>query len=266
MVRDKSDGLYKPLDLTRTYRVAANEFLAPAGGDGFQAFQNMTNITYCGDMLNLVNAWLMSAYPLVSPYNGTLDGRIAWDGVDAGVIPGQAHAPIDGLKVFTEETNAANMQADAAVDKLLHEEIDVDFNLAGAVRNMRIAEGAAPATPYDLTARELYTLIPYDYNIVVLSMNGPQIKAILERAFRNYHYYKYVPGYGGYQYYTTGMLDISSGCEITYLDDFPAAYNRNAVIEYVDLQETVLPAIESRLVFLNELPEPTPTPTPEPTP
>ena len=41
-------------------------------------------------------------------------------------------------------------------------------------------------------------------------MNGPQLKAVLERAYRNYYYYKYVPGYGGYSYYTTCMIDTNS--------------------------------------------------------
>jgi len=32
-------------------------------------------------------------------------------------------------------------------------------------------------------------------------MNGPQIKAVLERGYRNYYYYyKYVSGFGGYSY------------------------------------------------------------------
>lgn len=34
-----SDGLYKPLDLDRTYRTVVNNFIA-AGGDGFNAFKN----------------------------------------------------------------------------------------------------------------------------------------------------------------------------------------------------------------------------------
>ena len=47
-------------------------------------------------------------------------------------------------------------------------------------------------------------------------MNWPQIKAVLERGYRNWYYYKYVSGYGGYSYYTTCMLDINSGGKITY--------------------------------------------------
>jgi hypothetical protein len=60
---------------------------------------------------------------------------------------------------------------------------------------------------------------------VVLKMNGPQLKAVLERAYRNYYYYKYVAGQGGYSYYTTCMLDTNSGNQITYNDLYPAAYD-----------------------------------------
>ncbi len=56
----------------------------------------------------------------------------------------------------------------------------------------------------------MFTLMPYENSLVVISMNGPQLKAVLERAYRNYYYYKYVPGYGGYSYYTTCMLDTNS--------------------------------------------------------
>jgi hypothetical protein len=58
-----------------------------------------------------------------------------------------------------------------------------------------------------------------------MEMNGPQIKAVLERAYRNYYYYKYVPGYGGYSYYTTCMIDTDHGNQIVYNDLYPAAYD-----------------------------------------
>jgi hypothetical protein len=142
-------------------------------------------------------------------------------------------------------------------------------------------------------------------------MNGPQLKAVLERAYRNYYYYKYVPGYGGYSYYTTCMLDTDASGKIMYRDasptmptgddvvaltidgvpvDFSDAdtyyrvstvnylaagacnfsdaghtlwpldqivadtqyYVRDAVIEYIQAMGTVSPAIEGRLVFLDE--------------
>jgi len=49
-------------------------------------------------------------------------------------------------------------------------------------------------------------------------MNGPQLKTVLERSYRNYYYYKYVPGYGGYSYYTTCFLDTDAGNQIIYYD------------------------------------------------
>jgi hypothetical protein len=71
----------------------------------------------------------------------------------------------------------------------------------------------------------MFTLMPYENSLVVMEMNGPQLKAVLERAYRNYYYYKYVPGYGGYSYYTTCMLDIDSVGKIAYNDLYPEAYD-----------------------------------------
>ncbi len=58
---NKATGAWEPLDLKKTYNVGTNEFLAPAGGDGYNAFKYMTNITYWGDMLNAVNAYVSAA-------------------------------------------------------------------------------------------------------------------------------------------------------------------------------------------------------------
>ncbi len=58
MVFDKASSTWLPLDLKKIYSVGTNEFLAPAGGDGYNAFKYMTNITYWGDMLNAVNAYI----------------------------------------------------------------------------------------------------------------------------------------------------------------------------------------------------------------
>ena len=53
-------------------------------------------------------------------------------------VIGQTTVPIDALKAFTEETNAANMQADASVCELAkHGITDVDFHLSGAMTNRR---------------------------------------------------------------------------------------------------------------------------------
>ncbi len=81
------------MDLSKTYRIATNEFLAPAGQDGFGAFKYVTNITYWGDMLNAVNRYV--ADRLLRPHMGpmrtmaTLDGRITQEGTDAGgsIVP-----------------------------------------------------------------------------------------------------------------------------------------------------------------------------------
>jgi len=138
---------------------------------------------------------------------------------------GQTTVPIDSLQGFTQETNSANLQADAAVYELGTKGISVDFHLAGTNTNKKIAASATPASPVTLKVSDLFSLIPYENSLVVMEMNGPQLKQVLERAFRNYHYYKYVPGYGGYSYYTTCMLDISKGGKIIYYDPYPEAYD-----------------------------------------
>jgi 2',3'-cyclic-nucleotide 2'-phosphodiesterase (5'-nucleotidase family) len=72
--------------------------------------------------------------------------------------------------------------------------------------------------------------MPYENSLVVLSMNGPQLKAVLERAYRNYYYYKYVPGNGGYSYYTTCMIDTDKNNVIKYADMNPELPNGHNVI------------------------------------
>ncbi len=94
-VINKTTEACDPLDLKKTYSVGTNEFLAPAGGDGYNAFKYMTNITYWGDMLNAVNAYVSQHYgtaetAYIGPNgDGTLDGRITRDGTDAGgsIVP-----------------------------------------------------------------------------------------------------------------------------------------------------------------------------------
>ncbi len=84
-VYDKATSTWEPLDLAKTYRVGTNEFLAPAGQDGFTPFKYLTNISYWGDMLNAVNDYVAATYTFADPYlgpdgDGTLDGRITRDG------------------------------------------------------------------------------------------------------------------------------------------------------------------------------------------
>ena len=143
---------------------------------------------------------------------------------------GKTLTPLDALNGFTEETNGANLQTDAAVWELERHGIDVDFYLSGAMTNQKVASGASPANPVTLTVGDMYTLMPYENSLVVFRMNGPQIKRILERAYRNWYYYKYVPGWGGYSHYTTCMLDINGGNQIRYLDTYPALPDGNNVM------------------------------------
>ena len=137
-------------------------------------------------------------------------------------VIGQTTTPIDTLQAYTQETNGANLQADAAVYELETKNgIPVDFHLSGAMTNKQIADCHGPL-PYCTEDLGYVHAMPYENSLVVISMNGPQLKAVLERAYRNYYYYKYVPGYGGYSYYTTCMLDTNAGNQITYNDLSPS--------------------------------------------
>jgi 5'-nucleotidase/UDP-sugar diphosphatase len=132
---------------------------------------------------------------------------------------GLTTAPLDALDAYTEETSGANVQADSAVwelgDKI---GVTVDLHLSGAMSNRLVAEDATLNNPVMLTVNDMYTLMPYENSLLVMSMNGPQIKEILERGYRNYWYYKYIEGYGGYSHYTTCMLTTNAGRVITYND------------------------------------------------
>ena len=144
---------------------------------------------------------------------------------------GQTTAPIEGGdEAYIQETTSANLQADSAVYALTANGIDVDFHLSGAMTDRSIAAGATAENPVTLTVDDMYTLMKYENSLVVMEMNGPQLKAVLERAYRNYYYYKYVDGYGGYSHYTTCMLDINAGGVITYTDTYPAEPDGNNVV------------------------------------
>ncbi|NTU80499.1 MAG: hypothetical protein HGA45_14155 [Chloroflexales bacterium] len=159
---------------------------------------------------------------IVDPYTAQLNAYNAKQ-------VGQTTAPIDTLNAFTAETNGANLQADAAVWELAQHNITVDFHLSGAMTNKKVADAATPASPVALTVSDMFAAMPYENSLVALRMNGPQLKAVLERAYRNYYYYKYVPGYGGYSYYTTCMLDVNAGGTITYRDTYPLLPNGSNV-------------------------------------
>ena len=150
-------------------------------------------------------------------------------------VIGQTTTPIDTRNAYIGETNAANMQADASMFELQSHGITPDFHLSGAMTrpsspNDLMFPTATATAPQTMTVANMFTLMPYENSLVVLNMNGPQLKAVLERAYRNYYYYKYVPGYGGYSYYTTCMIDTNFGNVITYNED-SKAYDPNK--EYV---------------------------------
>jgi 2',3'-cyclic-nucleotide 2'-phosphodiesterase (5'-nucleotidase family) len=136
-----------------------------------------------------------------------------------GIEIGQTTTPLDAVEAYTEETSGANLQADAAVFELMDNGIDVDFHLSGAMSNRKVADGATPTTPITLTVNDMYTLMPYENSLLVLEMNGPQIKAVLERSYRNWWWYNQGSPYGGYSHYTTCMLDTDAGNVITYAGD-----------------------------------------------
>ena len=138
---------------------------------------------------------------------------------------GKTAAPIDTTNAYIAETNAANLQADASINELAtHGITDVDFHLSGAMTrpsstsNWIMFPAATPAAPVQMHVSDMFTLMPYENSLVTMMMNGPQLKDVLERAYRNYYYYKYVPGFGGYSYYTTCMVDTNSGSKVTYND------------------------------------------------
>jgi 2',3'-cyclic-nucleotide 2'-phosphodiesterase (5'-nucleotidase family) len=144
-------------------------------------------------------------------------------------VIGSTTVAIDALQAFTQETNGANQQADASVYELsVKHGIPVDFHLSGAMTNKAIA--VTGPYPVSLKISDMFTLMPYENSLVVLRMNGPQLKTVLERAYRNYYYYKHVPGYGNYSYYTTCMLVTNSGNEIKYNDVYPTLPSGNNVV------------------------------------
>jgi 2',3'-cyclic-nucleotide 2'-phosphodiesterase (5'-nucleotidase family) len=141
-------------------------------------------------------------------------------------VVGQTTVPIDASNAYITETNAANLQADASLWKLNNTlTTTVNFHLSGAMTNGKIAATATTTNPYTMTVNDMFTLMPYENSLVVFRLNGPQLKTLLERAYRNYWYYtRGGSNWGGYSHYTTCMLDISAGGIITYTNDDPLVY------------------------------------------
>ena len=91
-------------------------------------------------------------------------------------------------------------------------DIDIFFNNAGGIRTDWCYDGTAWVSTG--------------------CVGGPQLKAVLERAYRNYFFYKYpvLPDYGGYSHYTTCMLDTNKNNVIKYADMYPEWPDGNNVI------------------------------------
>ncbi|NTU62261.1 MAG: bifunctional metallophosphatase/5'-nucleotidase, partial [Chloroflexi bacterium] len=141
-------------------------------------------------------------------------------------VLGQTNVLIDTTNAFITETNGANLQVDASLWKLnqVFGAGSVKAHLSGAMTNAKIPTAASPTYPYTMTVNDMFTLMPYENSLVVYTLNGPQLKTILERAYRNYWYYKYTSHAGGYSKYTTCMLDITAGGIITYTNHDPLVY------------------------------------------
>ncbi|MCL7453654.1 MAG: 5'-nucleotidase C-terminal domain-containing protein [Anaerolineae bacterium] len=189
------------------------------------------NVGWIGDEIVLREGYLLPAAEVpVDPEMATyLQPFVAELDAYTSTEIGQTTAPIDALDAYTEETNGANLQADSAVYELEANGIDVDIHLSGAMSNRVVAEGATPASPVTLTVGDMYTLMPYENSLLVLSMNGSQIKEILERGYRNWWWYNQGKPYGGYSHYTTCMLTTDAGNQITYVGDLATEPDGNNV-------------------------------------
>jgi len=226
----------KPVVVTQAYRY--NNYLGevslglrPLGGGNYEV------VSQTGRYLTVTN--LAPATVEDPATKAIVDPYVALLNTYNTTVIGQTTAPIDTTNAYIAETNAANLQADAAIYELAKNGItDVDFHLSGAMTrpssssNWIMFPAATPTNPVPMKISDMFTLMPYENSLVVISMNGPQLKTVLERAYRNYHYYKYhaSDNYGGYSYYTTCMLDTNSGNQITYNDLNPDDPNENNVV------------------------------------
>lgn len=163
---------------------------------------------------------------------------------------GQTAVPIDTTNAYISETNAANLQVDASIWKLnqVFGTGTVQGHLSGAMTQSsppKLFPTASVTSPVTMTVNDMFSLMPYENSLVVYKLNGPQLKTILERAYRNYWYYKYTSNAGGYSKYTTCMLDVSAGGIITYTNHDPLVYTTtvdhvgglsfgNVVVDFLD--------------------------------
>jgi 5'-nucleotidase len=185
----------------------------------YAGYLGQVNVGFIGDDIVLREGFLiptseatpdpaLEAY--LAPYVAEIDAY-------NGTVIGQTLVEISGSAAYTEETNSANLQADAAVWELGDKAgMTVDLHLSGAMTNATVASDGP--YPMDLTKGDMFDLMKYENSLVLLSMNGPEIKTVLERGYRNYWYFNYDPDYGGYSHYTTCMLTTNEGNVITYAD------------------------------------------------
>jgi len=198
----------------------------------YAGYLGQVNVGFIGDEIVLREGFLIPSTE--AAVNAELETYLApyaaeIDAYNATVI-GETEVPIDALEAYTEETNGANLQADAAVFELFTQEgVAVDMHLSGAMSNRLVAADATPATPEVLTKGDMFDLMPYENSLVVIEMNGPQIKEVLERSYRNWWWFNQGAPWGGYSHYTTCMLATDSGNVITYTGDLATEPNGNNV-------------------------------------
>ncbi|MEN8115274.1 MAG: 5'-nucleotidase C-terminal domain-containing protein, partial [Actinomycetota bacterium] len=186
----------------------------------YAGYLGQVNVGWVGDDMVLREGFLIpTSEATVDP---SLDAYLApyvaqIDAYNSTVI-GSTNVPIDGTNAYTEETNSANLQADAAVWELDDKVgVAVDIHLSGAMTNAAVAEsGPYPAT---LTKGDMFDLMKYENSLVVLSMNGPEIKTILERSYDNWWWFSQGYPWGDRSHYTTCMLATDTGNVITYMGD-----------------------------------------------
>jgi 5'-nucleotidase len=194
----------------------------------YAGYLGKVNVGFIGDEIVLREGYLIptSEADVDPELQAYLDPYIAEIEEYNATAIGETMVPIDALQAYTQETNGANLQADAAIWELLDKEgVTVDLHLSGAMSNRLVAEGATPAAPVTLTKGDMFSLMPYENSLVVLSMNGPQIKTILERSYRNWWWYNQGYPWGGYSHYTTCMLATDHGNQITYNGAAPDGNN-----------------------------------------
>ena len=194
----------------------------------YAGYLGKVNVGFIGNEIVLREGYLIptSEADVAPELQAYLDPYIAEiDAYNATVI-GETLVPIDALEAYTQETNGANLQADAAIWELFDKEgVTVDLHLSGAMSNRKVADGATPTAPVELTKGDMFNLMPYENSLVVLSMNGPQIKEILERSYRNWWHYNQGYPWGGYSHYTTCMLATDYGNQIAYNGAAPDGSN-----------------------------------------